>query len=67
MIEKQNKQLITTYKKLIQINHELNEFKNKEHHQVPGILTEIRDKNIETIQLIEKYIHKGVIKNDTNL
>lgn len=68
MEEKYNKTFITTYKKLLQINQQLNETGHNRDHteQAPGILWEIRNKNIETIQLLEKYIHKGVIKNDTN-
>lgn len=65
MREKQNRLLITTYKNLLQINTDLNQ--SMEDNMVArDLILEIRDKNIETIQLIEKYIHKGVIKNDTN-
>lgn len=65
MREKQNRLLITTYKNLLQINTDLNQ--SMEDNMVArDLILEIRDKNIDTIQLIEKYIHKGVIKNDTN-
>ena len=67
MDKKYQEHVMNTYEQLREINKEFNQLHREavdKLEEFPGILTEIRNQNIETIQLIEKYMHRGVFPDE---